>query len=71
MKMSILPLALGIALAFAGTAYATETPYNQAHHPRATNTAALTKAQLRERHLRHEGLSRNRSDCVKYGCLGY
>ena len=58
----IMPLALGTVLAGAAAAFATETPYKPVHHD-------LWHAQAHARQLRHEGLSRNASDCVKYGCL--
>ena len=60
----IMPLALGTMLAGAAAAFATESSYKPVHHH-------LSHAQAHARQLRHEGLSRNPSDCVKYGCLGY
>jgi hypothetical protein len=64
MTRLILPLALGTVLAGAAAAFATESTYTSVHHH-------LTRAQAHARKLQHEGLSRNPSDCVKYGCLGY
>jgi len=65
MQASILPLALGIALAFAETAYSTENPYNRVHHRHATNAEAKAHA----RHLRHEALSRDPNACAKPGAF--
>ena len=84
MKTSILSLALGIVLASPVSAYAAERAYVpapshqlvafQALAPFGEAFAALNPgagAEAHARRLRHEGLSRDPGDCVKYGCLGF
>ena len=76
-------VALGIVLGGATAAFATASPSEPVHHHRATNHWTLAgfldqpappvsaKARRHARRLRHEGLSRDPDDCIKYGCLGY
>ena len=79
-----IPLAFGIVLVGATAAFAAASPNGAVHQHRATNPWTLAdffdpsgaptvsaKASAHARHLRHEGLSRRRGDCMKYGCLGY
>ena len=82
MNTLILPLALGTVLSGAVVAFATESSYKPVQHHRATNHGGLVnfpsgtptasaRAKAHARRLRHEGLSRKASDCVKYGCVGF
>jgi hypothetical protein len=75
--------AVAIVLAWATAAFATASPGEPVHHHRATNHWTLAgffdsapppvspKERRHARRMRHEGLSRDPSDCIKYGCLGY
>lgn len=75
--------ALGIVLGGATAAFATASPGEPVHHHRATNHWTLAsfldpssppvsaKERRHARRIRHEGLSRDPNDCIKYGCLGY
>ena len=81
---TILSLALGLVLASPVSAYAAERVFVtapshqmvdfQALAPFGEAFAALNpgaRAKAHARRLRHEGLSRDPDDCVKYGCLGF
>jgi hypothetical protein len=61
---TILPLALCIVFFGAVAASSATQTQPEVHHHKAT-------AQAHAKILRHEGLSRHASDCVKYGCVGY
>jgi hypothetical protein len=71
MKTLIMPLALGAVLASALAAFAAESPAPPVHHHHYSSATASAAAKAHARRLRHEGLSRRASSCVKYSCLGY
>jgi hypothetical protein len=60
----VLSLALCVVIAGAVMASGTETQPVHRHHK-----SYAAAAQAHTRLLRQEGLSRNASDCAKYGCL--
>jgi len=84
MKTSILSLALAIILASPVSAYAAERAHVPAPNYRMSDFWALVpndnpfaapnpgaEAIAHATLMRHEGLSRDPDDCMKYSCLGY
>ena len=71
MKISILLLALGVALASPVAAHASENPYGRVQGHRMTHKATIV-SNWRDpfKPRRTDGLSSNPDACASYGCVG-